>query len=127
MHDFQKKKRIRKIMYSPITLTILAILFAILTSGVWGVYNKMKLSIKNLEKEETEKAKLESRKANLATSIEYLKTEQGIENEIRTKFRAVKDGEKIVVIVEDKDSTTTQIDTSTSSKSLLYRIFHWPQ
>lgn len=127
MHDFQKKKRIRKIMYSPITLTILAIVFAILTSGVWGVYNKMKLSVRNLEKERTEQAKLESRKSNLANSIEYLKTEQGIENEIRTKFRAVKDGEKIVVIVDDKDNTKTQDSVSTSTKSLFYRIFHWPQ
>lgn len=127
MHDFQKKKRIRKIMYSPITLTILALVFAVLVSGVWGVYNKMKLSLKNLDKEKTEQAKLEHRKVNLATSIEYLKTEQGIENEIRTKFRAVKDGEKIAVIVEDKESTTTQMGTTTPNKSLLYRIFHWPQ
>lgn len=127
MLDFQKKKRFRKILYSPFTLIILFIVFAILCKGVWGVYNKSQLSLENLERERKELEKLSVREKNLASSIDYLKTEQGIEDEIRTKFRVVKEGEKVVVIVDNQVPTTTTSTIATSTPSFWYKVFHWPQ
>jgi cell division protein FtsB len=121
MVDFQTKKRIRKIMYSPLVLVILTIILLVLLSGVWGVYNKAKLSSANLERERNEVNKLTVRQQNLANSIDYLKTEQGVENEIRTKFRAVKEGEQVAVIVEDKQASTT---STTTKKGFWYNLFH---
>jgi len=125
MLDFQRKRNFRKILYSPLVIIPMAILFVILASGVWGVYNKSKLSSANLLREQLELAKLEDRQRNLATSIDYLKTEQGLEDEIRTKFRAVKEGERIAVIIDGDKGTTTPVVQN--NNSLLYRVFHWPQ
>lgn len=122
MYDFQQKKKIKKILYSPIVLLILAIIFVMLLRGVWGVYKKSQISYENLEREKNELNKLMAREKTLNSSIEYLKTEQGIEDEIRTKFRAVKDGEQVAVIINE--GTTTPVSISTSSPSFWYKLFH---
>lgn len=122
MQEFQQKKKIRRILYSPIVLIILAIILIILIKGVWSVYNKERLSSENLEQERTELAKLENREKSLASSFDYLKTDQGIESEIRTKFRAVKEGEKVAVIVDEK--TPTSSATTTQKHGFWYNLFH---
>jgi cell division protein FtsB len=127
MHDFQKKKRIRKILYSPIVIVVLALIIIILVRGVWGVYMKANISMENLEKEKLELQKLSIRQENLASSIDYLKTDQGIENEIRTKFRAVKEGEKVVIIVDNQVTPTTSPAIASTTRGIWYKIFHWPQ
>ena len=127
MHDFQKKKRIRKILYSPLVIVALAVVLLILVRGVWGVYSKAQLSAQNLERERLELQKLAQRQKSLASSIDYLKTDQGVEDEIRTKFRAVKEGEKVVVIIDNQASITPSQSLATSTHGVWYKIFHWPQ
>jgi len=124
MLDFQKKKKIRKILYSPFVLIILFIITLLISSGVVSVYKKAKLSEENLEREKRELERLAVREKTLTSSINYLKTDQGIEDEIRTKFRAVREGEKVVVIIDNQPSTTPVINTSTTT-SFWYRLFHW--
>lgn len=124
MLDFQKKKKIRKILYSPFVLITLFIITILISSGVISVYKKAKLSEENLEREKRELERLAIREKTLTSSINYLKTDQGIEDEIRTKFRAVREGEKVVVIIDNQPSTTSVINTSTTT-SFWYRLFHW--
>lgn len=125
MLEFQKKKRIRKIIYSPIILLLLAIAFVLLFRGVIGVYKKERLSMQNLERDRIELDKLISRQENLATSLNYLKTEQGIESEIRSKFRAVKEGEKVSVIIDEQASDISTTSTSTMKGGFWHRMFNW--
>ena len=127
MIEFQQKKRIRKILYSPIVLIILFIIFVILTRSLWGVYEKERISSENLSKEKTELEKLSLREKDLASALEYLKTDQGIENEIRSKFRVVREGEKVAVIVgEEATNIKEQLPTvSTTTPSLWYKILNW--
>lgn len=123
MHDFQRKKRIKKILYSPVVLLLLAIIFIIMLRGVWSVYKKSQISLENLEREKIELSKLIERQKNLANSIDYLKTEQGIEDEIRTKFRVVKEGEHVAVIIKEE---VPKVSTEQASSSgFWYRLFHW--
>ena len=125
MRDFQKRKKIRKILYSPIILLLLAIILVLLLRGVWSVYTKAYVSSKNLEQEHYEFDKLNERQAHLAASLEYLKTDQGIEGEIRNKFRVVKDGEFVAVIIDENASTTESKATTTlERRGFWYRLFH---
>ncbi len=123
MLEFQQKKKVRKILYSPVVLMILAIVFVILAHALWGVYQKVQISATNLEREQIEFDKLSSREKSLASSIDYLKTDQGVESEIRSKFKLVKDGEKVAVIVDDKPNIATS--TATTTHSFWYKLFHW--
>lgn len=122
MKQFQQKKRIRKILYSPIVLLILGIIAVLLLRGSLGVYNKHKISEQNLERERFELQKLISREENLVSSLDYLKTDQGVENEIRSKFRAVKEGEKVAVIIDDKSPASSS--TTTQEHGFWYNLFH---
>ncbi len=123
MLEFRKKNRIRRLMYSPFTLFVLFIVFVISAHSLWKVYNKNILSLENLERDKMELQKILDREKNLASSLEYLKTEQGIEDEIRSKFRVVKDGEKVAVIIEDK-AATSSLSISTTTHGFWYRLFH---
>jgi len=122
MMEFQRKKKIRRILYSPITLIILAIIFIIILKATWGVYKKEYISSENLDKEKVELAKLQSRQKDLAQAISYLNTDEGVENEIRTKFRAVKEGENLAVII-DAIATRTPEKASTT-RGFWYNLFH---
>ena len=124
MREFQKKKRIKRILYSPIILLILAIVFVLLFRGLLSVYKKERLSAQNLEKDKIELQKIADRQSSLAASLDYLKTDQGVESEIRTKFRAVKEGEKVSVIVDDQNPTATTVATTTK-RGFWYKIFNW--
>ncbi len=122
MQEFQQKKKLRKILYSPVTLILIAILFIFLLNSTWNVYGKDRLSRQNLEREKNELKKLILREENLASSLDYLKTDQGIENEIRSKFRVVKDDEKVAVIVDEQ---TPIVSTTTEKHGFWYDLFHW--
>lgn len=122
MLEFNKKKKLRKIIYSPLILIVLAIFFLILSRAVWGVYHKSKLSYQNLLRDQSELVKLAAREKSLAASLDYLKTEQGIESEIRTKFRAVKDDEKLAVIVEDEKPVPAST-TSSEKRGFWHKVY----
>lgn len=127
MLEFRQKKKIRRILYSPFTLIFLLIILLILLKSLFGAYNKAKLSTSNLEKEKNELQRLINREKILSSSIDYLKTDAGIENEIRNKFRAIKEGERVAVIVDDNansTSTSSLVSTSTSS-GFFGKIFNW--
>lgn len=124
MIEYQKKKKVKRMLYSPIVLLLLAIIFVILFRSLWSVYKKEKVSDENLSKERIELEKLSLREKSLASALEYLKTEQGIESEIRSRFRLVKEGEQVAVIV-DEEATDTQEQASTTNRGFWYRIFHW--
>ncbi len=127
MIEYQKKKKISNFIYSPISLSVLFLIFIIILRSVFNVYSKEKISKINLEKEKIEYEKMSSRKDNLLNSIDYLKTDDGVESEIRNKFRLVKEGESVTVIVNNDSMSSISIGTSTKikSKSLLSSIFEW--
>lgn len=118
MTEFNKKRPYRKFIYSPITLFLLFIVLIIILKAAWGVYQKERISAEYLAREQNVLEELADRQAALAQSVDYLKTDKGIEAEIRSKFRVVKEGEMVAVIVDNEDvknstaSTTTQIAPS---------------
>lgn len=100
MFDFSEKRRIRRILYSRFTIALLLILLIFLLDALWGVYQKAHNASENKKRTVERLRVLEGREADLLASIEKLKTERGIEDEIRNKFSVVKEGEEMVVIVD---------------------------
>lgn len=103
MQDFQKRKRIRKILYSKITLAVVVVIFVLFARAAYQAHLSEKSSADYLEKVNQRFVQLDQRKNELSSGIEKLGTEQGVEDEIRSKFDVSKDGEKIAVIVDSKD------------------------
>ena len=100
MDDFKRRTKIRKILYSPITASIL------LAAMFFGGHATIKMVQKYIETKQdykiavSEFEKLRNREKNIEERINALRTERGIEGEIRNKFGFIKKGEEVVVIVE---------------------------
>ena len=77
-----------------------------------------------LARQEEEKKALEERKNYLSSAVEALSTKEGIEAEIREKFRMSKEGEHLIVVVEDsKESDGGQGSETGSWWSKLKHFF----
>lgn len=121
--DFYEKRKLKRILYSKITLIILAIIVILLFRSVWGMYEKERNTRILRAKQTQELNELKGREEALRAEIERLSTEQGVEEEIRSKFDVGKDGEEVIVIIDDskKDETEQKI----TPKSFWQKLFSW--
>ncbi len=81
---------------------MLLILVFFIAKGVFGIYIKERDSRQELALLEKKKAELSDRLAKVSLNNDRLKTEEGIESEIRSKFDVVKEGEGVIVVVDEK-------------------------
>jgi cell division protein FtsB len=121
MLDFKEKKQIKKIFYSKITLVILLLLVIFMFKSVLGVYRSAKET--NFKKEETNNKliQLQEREQELSEDVDTLNTERGIEEEIRSKFKVVKEGEKIIMLI-DREETAKDIKLNQKSNTFWENI-----
>jgi cell division protein FtsB len=101
MLEFQEKRKIKKMIYSRLSVVLLLLVLLFVLKGVWGVYEKERLTRENLSRVQTELERLRERELYLSTGIERLKTPKGTEEEIRRKYGLVKPGEQVIVIVDE--------------------------
>jgi cell division protein FtsB len=99
MREFERKKKVKKILYSRTSIFILLVITVFLAHATFGVYQKAALTRENVLQIEKEKYDLDSRHQTLEKAVAYLQTDEGIETEIRRKFRAIKPGEQVAVII----------------------------
>lgn len=102
MLDFQQKRKVRGVIYHPVTLGILAILCLFAIHSTWAVYRKKTVSEESKNSSLKHVENLRERDAELVYKMERLKTEQGIEEEIRSKFSVAKEDENVVIVVQDE-------------------------
>ena len=93
----------KRLSSSYLTIVVLLFILVLLARAAWNIRQKTLLGEEGLTQVQTELVKLEERKRTLAGQVDYLSTEQGIEAELRTKYRAVKEGESVAVILDDKN------------------------
>jgi cell division protein FtsB len=119
----------KKIVYSPTVLFILIILFILISRSAWNIYSRTDISADKLEQSRSELNKIKERKAELEARISRLSNDEGLEAEIRSKYRAVKSGEKVAVIVDENNPTTTDSTTTTTDQNtepnLFETLFKW--
>lgn len=121
--DFHEKRKLKKILYSKLTLIILGIIVIWFSFAAWNMYKKERdTRLKRVEQKEILN-ELKTRKMSLSEEIERLNTEYGIEQEVRSKFEVGKEGEEMIVIVdnfEEKD-----INIKDAKKTFWQKIFNW--
>ncbi len=109
MKEFQSKNTVKKRIYSKTSIVILAILLLLTARGVFSVYQKERLTRIEVERVQREKEELQKRYEVIRDNSEMLKSKEGIEAEIRTKFDVIKEGEEVVVVV-DRNTPIIQED-----------------
>lgn len=115
MFDYQQKKQIKKVIYSKITLVILFIFIIILVKANYGIFKKERLSRENYKIVKEDFDSLKNRKSILESEINRLKTDEGVEEEIRLKFDVSKPGEVVVNIIDDSSSTSKESEDNKES------------
>lgn len=120
MFDFQQKRKIRSIFGSRITQgVILLITIFILISA----YNRYTIAREMAERRfslEAEIKALEERKQKLDEDVKYLSNERGMEAEMRRQFDITREGEQLVILLDDSEeevATTTKEDKEVSEKA----------
>ena len=118
MLDFHQRRKIKTVLYDRTTLIVLSVLVIISLHSTWKVYGKKRESeaLKNISVQNVDE--LTSRDNELKSKIRRLETDSGIEEEIRSKFSVAKQGEQMVVVVEDEISPI-----STSSPKGIFKVF----
>jgi len=107
MLDIQQKRKLRTLMYHRITLVVLALVVAVFLHSTWAVYSKKEESKLLMNSSKESLVKLKDRESQLSDKISRLDTEEGIEEEIRSKFSVAKDNEAMVVVVEGSEKATS--------------------
>jgi len=123
MNKFQARQKLRRILYSKATLIALAILLALFAKSTYSLFEKQRDIKKALSVEETELAALAAKEGTLTDRIEALKTDRGVEEAIREKFKVAKQGEGVVVVIDQKDGGDSMGDGENPVQAFLRKLF----
>ena len=103
MRDFQQKKRWRNILQSWPILILMIIVLVFFAWGIIGLMFKVQTTRENRKLAENKLIELQNKKEIFQTDVAKLESQSGIEESIREKFPVVKEGEGLILIVEDKN------------------------
>lgn len=103
-------------------LTVLTIVLLFFAWGVVGLLGKMQTTRENRKIAENKLAELEQQKGKLAASIQNLKTDEGKEQIFREDYGLAKDGEGLIVVVDDQNPPGAP---STGGQGFFSKLFFW--
>jgi cell division protein FtsB len=103
MRNFEKKGKLMRILESQLVLVILA---GALLFSLWslvGFWQKMNETSKKRKMAEEKVLELKEGKEKLEIDIEKLQSDRGIEEILREDFGLAREGEGVIVVVEDQN------------------------
>lgn len=112
---YGKRSGWKRFFSSTLALIGAFVLFVFLAHATWGVYQKSRQSGDKLSEAQAEYDKLQTHQRDLSDKVSYLSTDEGKEAEMRTKYRAIKEGESVAVILDDQAAAAV---TATSTESV---------
>jgi len=129
MLEFRQKRKVRRLIYSPITIIVLSVVVVVLAKATWNVHVKEAESRTYLDEAEAQLDTVSASQSALAAQVAGLQTPEGIETNIRSQFLVAKPSEQVAVIVDGNDGDGDASDTAsfvvsdaTSSPSFWERV-----
>lgn len=124
MRNFQKKGRLKYLIQSKLFLIFFGIVILAFIYSIFNFVGKTEEASRNRKIAENKIIELEKSKEKFNSDINKLKTEKGIEENIREKFGLAKEGENMILVVDDKSSSEVPKNTDSGGffswlKSLL--------
>ena len=105
MATFQQRRDPMRLMWRRLLALGLFILVIIALRGVWGVYEKSNDSYALKMEAEAKLEELQKRESELRADIANLRSEKGVEAELRERYDLAAEGEGVVVIVDPPSAT----------------------
>src|SRR3989344_517223 len=100
MYRFEQRRDPTRLLWRRLWAVLLLGLVVIGLRGVWGVYNKAQESHQLRIEAEAKLGDLKQREAELRADISMLRTDSGVEEELRECYDLAKDNEGVVGHVE---------------------------
>jgi len=117
--------KLQKVIFSLPFLVFLVAVVILVAVSAWNMYQTQQQAQETINRLETQKAELLEREDTVASEALDLSTERGIEEEIREKFSVAKEGERVIVLVDDEEANATStVPESSWWQSVLEYI--WP-
>ncbi len=114
MRKFIPKQRWQNVVFSKFTAILMIIVLFFTGNATWNMYKKYTESKMNKINTLSKLSELEKRKSVLLDDINRLDTDRGIEEELRKNFSIVKDGEELIVIIDNPElKKDTKVSEST--------------
>ncbi|MFZ3011896.1 MAG: septum formation initiator family protein [Minisyncoccia bacterium] len=123
MRNFQKKRVWRNIMQSRPVLVFLGVIILVFAWNVLGFWNTMEETGKNKQAVENKVLELKEQKEKLLADINSLQTEEGKEKFFRENYGLAKEGESVVIVVEDKNLPKEPTEDTSGFWSFLKNLF----
>ncbi len=108
MLEFQKKKKIKNMIYSKLALVLILFILFLFVKATAAFYQKEVESRNRKERAQNELLELQKRKENMEYKIKRLDSSVGVEEELRQRFDLVKEGEQTILIGDGKGGTSTE-------------------
>lgn len=121
MKEFQRRRFLRNIVYSKITSFALLIVLVFVSYQTFNLYKKSRQAVWRNNKVEVELGKLNNRKDYLESEVARLNTDVGAEEELREKFQVAKPGEKVLIILDQKEDNQND-EKDADNKSFFKRF-----
>lgn len=128
MFDFHEKRKMRELLYSKPAIALLLALTILLCISAYNRYEIAEETKQKLEAKQAELDSLEARTKTLEAQVHYLKDDRGVEEELRSRFDVAKEGEDVVVLVDEPDKGGNQGATTTQDPpkpSFFERLKFW--
>jgi cell division protein FtsB len=123
MFDFHQKRRMRTVFASRVTQGVLLLLAFFILISAYNRYQIAKEMADRREAVESEISALESRRETMEAEVKYLSNERGIEAEMRRQFDIAREGEQVVIILEDETIEAEPATTTATTKRAWYKFW----
>ncbi len=109
MREYQQKHIVRTLLYSRVTMVALFLLIVLLLRSIMELNDKRLEA--NIQRDETknERMDLEVKVEKIRKQNEFINTERGFEEYVRTTYPVVKDGEGVIVIYDDESEAVSEV------------------
>lgn len=130
MFDFHEKRKIKSWVYSNLSIGVLVVLIAFMFVSVFERYQKERETAEKRVERTADLHELEARAAALEAKVEEAESVRGMEAEIRNRYDVAKEGEEVVIIIDEKsdgqESTTrVQEEPEVTEDSFLDVLKFW--
>ncbi len=112
MREFEQRRHPARLLGKRLITVVLFIALLLAVKGAWGVYDKKQETDRLRTEAEAKMSELSERSEALSETVAKLKTEEGIEAELRRQFEVGKEGEGVIIVM-DGEPIVAETPTST--------------
>lgn len=128
MFDFYEKRKLRGIIFSKITAGAVFVVACLLSVSAYDRFVAEQGTRDKREERAAELARTKQKAAALESKVKWMESERGVEEAMREQFDVAKQGEEVIVIVDESlpaDGSKPEVYPLPEDESFLKRLEFW--